>query len=79
MSLDSPVFDGPNWLKGAEVAGAKWRYNQQVRVADGEHRGLLGWIVGIEPRHGAEPLYTVELLDGDPCAEIAESSLESVT
>jgi hypothetical protein len=61
---------------GGEVAGAKLRYNQQVRVTTGEYAGEIGWIVAIQPSAGAEPLYTVELIDGDPNAEVPESSLE---
>jgi hypothetical protein len=73
---DASAFDGKAWLKGAEVAGAKLRYNQRVRVTNGEYAGETGWIVAIVPSADAEPIYTVELLDRDPNAQVVESFLD---
>jgi hypothetical protein len=70
------VFDGHAWLKGAEVSGAKLRYNQYVRVIAGQYAGRVGAIVAIDPRTKPEPVYTVEIYDDDPNAEIPESLLE---
>lgn len=75
-SQNLPDFDGRAWLQGAAVPGAKLRYNQRVRVTSGNCIGEIGWIVAIDPAVQSEPIYTVELQDGDPNAELPESSLE---
>ncbi len=79
MSHDAPAFDGKAWLKGAAVSRAKLRYNEYVRVVAGEYTGQVGAIVGIDPCTKSEPIYTVEIYDGDPNAEIPESYLEPAT
>lgn len=58
------------------MTGAKLRYNQRVRVTDGEHAGATGWISRHSAAAGDEPIYTVELIDGTPNAEVPESALE---
>ena len=74
-SWDAPNFDGKAWLKGAQVSGAKLRYNSRVRILTGEYAGEFGWIVAIEPMKDSEPTYTVEA-DEDPNLELPESALE---
>lgn len=77
MPLREPIPpEGKAWLRGERIAGVKLLYNQRVRVKSGPDAGAVGWIVAVDVRSAPEPVYTVEIEDGNPNEELAESSLE---
>ena len=62
------------FLAGEKIGGAKFRHNAQVRYVDHSGNSVEGWIVALEFRDSG-PAYTVERSDGEPDAEVVESSL----
>lgn len=58
--------EGKAWLRGEYVSGIKLLYNQRVRVTAGPDAGALGWIVAVDIRRKTEPIYTVEIENGNP-------------
>jgi len=66
MPLREPIPpEGKAWLRGERIAGVKLLYNQRVRVISGPDAGALGWIVAVDVRTAPEPIYTVEIQDGN--------------
>ena len=70
------MFDGAAWLKGNAVDGARFQYNQQVRIVTGEHVDKLAWVVSIDVSERSGPVYTVELCGGDEDQVPSESAIE---
>ena len=65
------------WLSGEAVPGIRFKYNSLVKVRLDDGEKAQGWIVGVDPSR-SEPIYTVEIQNGHPCAEIPESAIENV-
>ena len=68
----------PPWVDGTSIAGVLFPYNAHVDVISGPFAGQDGWLVGVDPT-GPEPIYTVEIQDGEPNAEVPQSSLRLAT
>jgi hypothetical protein len=66
----------PPWVDGTPIPGVLFPYNAHIDIVSGPYAGQHGWLVGVDSR-GTEPIYTVEIYEGEPNAEIPQSFLRA--